>query len=495
MDSNSRPLRIRVASTAMGPGGERLQAELERAITGACAASSALRQLAVERPDGMLLVDSEGTLRFADRGATDLFSRHLQGCSLGSLAPASGLEAFVRDARIDAREGYRFEINSSGGRGTRSLSASVVPLVTVDDQAHAGFRAVLLFDADSRGVAEELFQVQQQGFPRRELGPLLEAARRVYHPGRILGVSAGMVALRGCVMEAARASEHVLVRGPAGTGKEFVARTLHFGGNCTGFLVPLDCGAPSELAQADVVFGRVKPSLEGSLGDHPGLLHQAHQGTLFLKRVEALSLEVQAGLLRAIERGEVCRVGSEDVERVEVRVIASSCADLGECVSEGSFLKELHSRLCAVELVLPPLIARPGDLEVLAHAFADGSPASHTRPAFSKKALAALLAHDWPGNVRELRECVEQACALAGGGEIDLEHLPMHFCAAEHQAPLAGAAEDSESQGPTLEGMDADVELTPQAPCDLNLKSYERQCLLAALSHTAGDKLDRKSVV
>jgi two-component system response regulator HydG len=362
-----------------------------------------------------------------------------------------------------------------------------VPLVAIDDQAHAGFRAVLLFDADSRRVAGELLQVQQQGFPRRELGPLLEAARRVYHPGRILGVSAGMIALRERVMEAARASEHVLVRGPAGTGKEFVARTLHFGGNCTGFLVPLDCGARSEIAQADAVFGRVKTSVEGSLGDHPGLLHQAHQGTLFLGRVEALSLEVQAGLLRAIERGEVCRVGSEDVERVEVRVIASSCADLRERVSEGSFLGELHSRLCAVELVLPALRDRPDDVEVLAHVFADGSPVSHTRPAFSRKALAALLAHDWPGNVRELKECVEQACTLAGGGEIGLEHLPLHVCAAEPQAPPASAGGGSESQGLALG--EVDVEVTPQAPCDLNLKSYERQCLLAALSETGGDKL------
>ena len=147
------------------------------------------REVGALRPDGILMVDAEGIVRYADRGARDLFGAGLEGKNLGRLAPASGLEAFVRDARTEAREGFRFDLPARGGRGARSLTGSVVPLITAPGSKDPELRVLLVTDLGRRRLTTELIRLQDYVLPRRELGVLLDAARTAFGPATISGTT------------------------------------------------------------------------------------------------------------------------------------------------------------------------------------------------------------------------------------------------------------------------------------------------------------------
>ena len=463
--------------------------------------SLVFRELAAGRPDGLLLVDSEGIVRFADRGALDVLGKDLEGRNLGSLAPASGLEAFVRDARNEAREGYRFDIVLRGGKVTRSLSASVMPIVPITGHGDSDLRVVLLLDAGKRQVAAEMLRLQEQGVPRREIGPLLEAARSAFHPSQILGVSQAMVELRKRVAKVARSDSNVLVSGDVGTGKELVARALHFGGSRSGSFLPINCAALTEHLLAAELFGHVKDTVTGALSNRPGLIQQSHLGTIFLDEIDALPPDLQAKLFRVLREGEVYRVGSKHAEHVDVRVVAATSKSLDQLVQAKEFREDLYYRLNVVDLQLPSLDERPGDVEFLASSFLRRFAADQDRLEISEDALRLMVAYDWPGNVRELENCIERACALVKGDLIEIDDLPqalrdskrvspadMHFPAPRPKNPPPG------THSTVVEGLplkDA-VQVTSMAiPPEENVsfENYERMCLLAALAETKGDKL------
>ena len=337
-------------------------ADLELALRESGSRQLVFRELAVGRPDGVLMVDGEGTVRCSDRGAREIMGKDLEGRQLGSLAPASGLEAFVRDARTEPREGFRFDLSNQGGRGARSLSASVMPMVTRASPGEPGLRIVLLLDAGKRRVASEMLRMQEQGLPRRELGPLLEAARRSFHPSRLLGGSPPMVALRTRVSKMAPTDNPVLIRGETGTGKELIARSMHFAGTRSGAFIPVNCRALSPRVLESEFFGHIKGAFIGAFSDRPGFFHQAHMGTIYLEEVHSLSSELQLKVLKVLEQGEVTRVGAQKRDHVDVRVIASTTADLDLEVEEGRFNRDLYLRLSAVDLNVPTLAQREGDV-------------------------------------------------------------------------------------------------------------------------------------
>lgn len=164
--------QLRALTDASRRGGERAR-EAEAPVRDSAEHQNVLRELAAGRPDGVLLVDGEGTVRHADRGACELLGARLEDRHLGSLFPATGLEAFVRDARTDVREGFRFEYNLRRGRAPRSLTATVVPFMTVMGRADQGLRIVLLHDAAKRRLAADLLRLPERGIPRDEYGPYL----------------------------------------------------------------------------------------------------------------------------------------------------------------------------------------------------------------------------------------------------------------------------------------------------------------------------------
>lgn len=478
-------------------------ADRETSVSEGGEATLALRELATSRPDGVLLVDGEGFVREADRGACEIFGNRIEGKNLGSLAPAAGLEAFVRDARSEARDGFRFDIKALGGRAARSLNASVIPLVTKPGEGGRVFKVVLLLDAGKRRVAGELLRISEPGIPRQQLGALMDAARETFGAHTLAGESASVRRSREVVESFARRRAPVLITGEHGVGKKRLARTLHYAGPSTGPFLALSCAALDPQHFERELFGHVKGAFEGAKDDRPGLAQQAADGTLYLEEITELPLELQQRLCVMIERGVVHREGSDRAEKVHVGLVASTSSDLRAALAEGKLSRELYAHFEEHLVQLPCLIDRPEDIVPLASLFVTRYGRPHGVRVITEEAVDMLMRYEWPGNVREFEECVRTACASAEGSEIKPAHLPaqLHDGAdglvqrelKPMARPASGAAEPISGGVPVPSASAASMrrrqpwDIGEDDPISLDL--YERKALLRALDHVGGDKL------
>ena len=240
----------------------------------------------------------------------------------------------------------------------------------------------------------------------------------------VIGRSPAIVALYGIVARAAMSSVPVLIRGETGVGKEWVARAIHrYGPRSSGAFVPVNCSAFAEGTLESELFGHARGSFTGAAGTRKGLFQSAHKGTLFLDEVGDAPLRVQAELLRVLQDGEVRPVGSDEVVKVDVRVVCATHRDLDRMVAEGRFREDLLFRLRVIEVMVPPLRARRDDIPLLVNHFLAHGPDAGTRR-MSPEALAELTRREWPGNVRELQSAVHRAAALAAGEVILPRDLP-----------------------------------------------------------------------
>lgn len=234
----------------------------------------------------------------------------------------------------------------------------------------------------------------------------------------LLGESAALAALRTRLDRFAATRATVLIAGETGSGKEVVAQYLHdHSPRAAQRFVKVNCAAiPGALMESEL-FGHVKGAFTDAKSDHQGKFQLAHGGTLFLDEVGELPLAVQAKLLRALENGEVERIGSERVTKVDVRIIAATNRDLRAEVKSGNFREDLLYRLEVATISVPPLREHPDDIPLLARHFLDRFCAENGLAAFgfAPDALAALQKHRWPGNVRELRNVVQRLAMEADG--------------------------------------------------------------------------------
>ena len=268
---------------------------------------------------------------------------------------------------------------------------------------------------------------------------------------RLTGQSPAVQALRQTVAKVARSQAPVHIAGESGTGKELVARTIHAaGGRADGPFVPVNCGAiPAELMESEF-FGHRKGSFTGAHADKVGLFQAAEGGTLFLDEIAELPLPMQVKLLRAIQEKSVRPVGAANEVLVDVRILSATHKDLGELANDGRFRHDLYYRINVIELRVPPLRARTGDLSQLTGAILARLAVNHGRSpmTLSEGALAELAAYPFPGNVRELENILERALALADGDIIQASdlHLPrtngntQPTSPAAHAVPAEGAA-------------------------------------------------------
>ncbi|HXE57670.1 MAG TPA: sigma 54-interacting transcriptional regulator, partial [Gemmatimonadales bacterium] len=237
-------------------------------------------------------------------------------------------------------------------------------------------------------------------------------------------------ALRQTIERAARVAQHrdvtVLIGGETGTGKELLARAIHYHSpRAAAPFVEINCAAiPAQLLESEL-FGHEKGAFTGAAAAKPGLFELAHGGTVFLDEIGHLPLELQPKLLRALEGREVRRVGGQATRKVDVRVIAATHVDLAAAVTRGEFREDLYYRLNVVALTLPPLRERQDDVELLAETFVARLATGYGLPVppLSPEVRAALRAHHWPGNVRELRNAIERALVLSPPGTLRLEEL------------------------------------------------------------------------
>jgi transcriptional regulator with GAF, ATPase, and Fis domain len=244
--------------------------------------------------------------------------------------------------------------------------------------------------------------------------------------GGIVTRHPAMLSLLKMVVQVADSDATVLIRGETGTGKELIARALHLnsGRRARPFVV-LHCTALAGTLLESELFGHVRGAFTGADRERTGRLASADGGTLFLDEIAELPNEVQVKLLRFLQFGEIQRVGSDKVEKVNVRVVAATHQDLPAWVAAGKFRQDLLFRLKVIELQLPPLRERRGDIPLLVARFLSekwkrpGPP-----PRFTHAAEDVLERYAYPGNIRELAHLVERACLLATGPELDLSLLP-----------------------------------------------------------------------
>jgi DNA-binding NtrC family response regulator len=232
--------------------------------------------------------------------------------------------------------------------------------------------------------------------------------------------------------QVARADVPVLISGPNGAGKERIAEIIQANSAVSdGPFVVLNCGAlPSELIEAEL-FGAEAGAYTGAAKAREGKFEAADGGTLFLDEIGNLPPAGQMKLLRVLETGRFERLGSNRERQVKVRVLSATNADLPAMIRAGSFREDLFYRLNVIELVLPPLAARPGDIIPLAEHFLGAG------KSLQADAVAALQRHAWPGNVRELKNVMQRAALLASGGAIGVADLRLPAFAGS-PAPAAG---------------------------------------------------------
>jgi len=262
---------------------------------------------------------------------------------------------------------------------------------------------------------------------RREAARFAEHERRVTGFETILGESAALHRTLGL---AARVAPHgdvtVLIGGETGTGKELLARAIHYASpRAAAPFVEINCAAiPGGLLESEL-FGHERGAFTGATATKPGLFEMAHGGTLLLDEVGNLPLELQPKLLRALEARQIRRVGGQATRQVDVRVIAATHVDLAAAARRGEFREDLYYRLHVVALVLPPLREREGDVELLAETFLARLATSYGLPVppLTSEVREVLRGHAWPGNVRELRNVIERALVLSPPGTLRLEDL------------------------------------------------------------------------
>ena len=284
-----------------------------------------------------------------------------------------------------------------------------------------------------------------------------------YRFSGIIGRSKPMTDIFATIQKVAPLATTVLIQGETGTGKELIAKAIHFNGpRKSKPLVSINCGAmPGELLESEL-FGHKKGSFTGAVNDKMGLFETANEGTIFLDEIGELTLGLQVKLLRALQEGQIRRVGDTVDRAVNVRVIAATNRNLADDVEKGRFRSDLYYRLKVVPITIPPLRERRDDILPLVEHFLEkiGAKMNKSGVTISPDATRLLLTNAWPGNVRELENAIERALALCG----DSRALrPSHF-------PEIGA------EGGSLEAAGASLKA--------KLRAVERRIIIDALEQT-----------
>ncbi|NTV13904.1 MAG: sigma 54-interacting transcriptional regulator [Desulfobulbaceae bacterium] len=361
--------------------------------------------------DAIITLDQD--LRIVDMNATARrWAKNMPEINIGasvSLLPGSCGEACVKNAarvisELTEVHEHRVECEFNG-MGTRVLQINAAPL----EDRNKKFHGVVLLIRDV---------TQLESLEKRE-------RRARFH--RLIGVSPAMQTVYTLIEHVGQVDTAVLITGESGTGKELVAEALHAeSGRKEMPLIKVDCTAIAEDLLESELFGHRKGSFTGADRDREGRILQADGGTLFLDEIGDISSRMQLRLLRFLQEKTFHPVGQDRPVKVDVRVIAATNADLKRKVTQGDFREDLYFRLRVIDIILPPLRAREGDLQLLAAHFVErfSKRIGLVVTGLSDQALAVLQDYSWPGNVRELEHVIERACVLCQGATITTEHLP-----------------------------------------------------------------------
>src|SRR5215216_1979349 len=282
--------------------------------------------------------------------------------------------------------------------------------------------------------ALDKYQVQQKN---RELASKLEG---LTHYGELTGQSEAMRSVYQVIEAVAPSTASVLILGESGTGKELVARALHQKSDrAKGPFFALNCAAlPKEILENEL-FGHEKGAFTGSTNEKPGAFEMASGGTIFLDEVAEMAPDIQVKLLRALETRQVRRLGGKKEINVDIRIVAATNKELQKAIAEGDLREDLYYRLAVVELYLPPLRERMGDIQILANEFLSRYSTQNGKKiqGFDDDAWAWITSYHWPGNVRELKNAVERAVIMARGTKITAADVAPRHLRTAGEAPTS----------------------------------------------------------
>ncbi len=381
----------------------------------------------------IMLIEDDNALR--DLLGADLESR---GYALERYAsaedavaalPSSDADIIVTDVQLKGMKGT--ELASRVKLARPDVLVIVITAFGSLDNAVAAIRAGAYDFITKPFETEALDIVLKRALEHRALRlEVKRLSRAVAEGGRfeeILGQSRAMQKVFDLMTQVAGADAGALITGESGTGKELVARALHEKSKRkSGPFVGINCSAVPEGVLEQQLFGSARGEGPDGKGERKGLFVQADGGTLFLDEVGEVPLSLQPKLLRALQEKKVLPIGGDREIPFDVRVIAATHQDLEEAIGDGRFRDDLFYRLNVVEIELPPLRERGGDVLLLAQRFLEVFAARASKPVkgISPQAAEKLMAYDWPGNVRELSNCMERAVALTHLDHISVDDLP-----------------------------------------------------------------------
>ena len=325
--------------------------------------------------------------------------------------------------------------------------------------------------AEIRLLVERAWQMRDM---RRQINVLKDELSDSYRVDRILTNDPAMLALCAATERASKSSATVVILGESGVGKELLAASLHYNSpRARQPFVKLNCGAiPDGLLESEL-FGHEKGAFTGAIARRTGRFEQANGGTLFLDEIGELPYPLQVKLLRVLQDKEFERVGGETTIKADVRIVAATHCNLAAMVEAGTFRRDLYYRLSVINISVPPLRERRGDIPLLANHFLHKFAVEHGREidGFDDHALAMLQRQSWPGNVRELANAVERAVVMSSGKQVFAEDLPPQLAGQERPSEEPGGGKGGEEQ---------------------NLKSlvrnFEAQVILLALQRNNGNR-------
>ena len=421
----------------------------------------------------------------------ELIESHGKSIDISAFPAVVELLAAPRTLRVidaDLPEPVRFAFNATlGGR------AALVAPVTIRHQTFGLLGFVWgepreAFDEHEvalvEGIAVQIGTALERDQLSAEVMRLRSALHERHAEDRIIGQSPTILRARELALNVADTQTSVLIQGESGTGKELLANLIHYNSRCKeGPYVKLNCGAIPESLLESELFGHERGAFTDARQRRRGRFEEADGGTLFLDEIGEMSLSAQVRLLRVLQDGEFARVGSGEVLRADVRVIAASNVDLARASEQGTFRRDLYYRLSVFPIHVPALRERREDIHTLVIHFLEYYKQKTGRfvAGISREAVRALVSYDWPGNVRELENAVERAVIIASGRQIETDDLPEQIAAAarEERTRTRGERERAASEGRTVT-----LELDVPAALD----EIERRAIEATLDYTGGDK-------
>ena len=308
-----------------------------------------------------------------------------------------------------------------------TIDGNLVGIIYVDNQNFAH-----VFDESTKALIQEFSTLMsialRNAFAYRHLQDskdlIAQKLRESYKFDHIIGSSPAMVKVLKLVSDVADTNANVLINGEHGTGKELIAKALHYNSNrLDQNFVTVNCAAlPSTLIESEL-FGHVKGAFTGAQAGKKGKFALANKGTILLDEIGELSTELQSKLLRVVEYGTYFPLGSEKEEQCDVRILAATNRDLDAMIQKKQFLPDLYFRLNVIRIVMPPLRQRYDDIEPLTHFFINKHKRTDKPLKISPAALHLLEDYDYPGNVRQLENIIHRAVILCKSDQIDVEHL------------------------------------------------------------------------